>query len=41
MTETPVVMLVGAGMIALGILVAAWIVASIVRQNRKDRSFPE
>jgi hypothetical protein len=41
MTETPVVMLVGAGMIALGILVAAWIVVSIVRQNRKDRSFPE
>jgi hypothetical protein len=41
MTETPVVMLVGAGMIALGILVVAWIVVSIVRQNRKDRSFPE
>jgi hypothetical protein len=41
MTEAPVVMLVGAGMIVLGTLVAVWIVVSIVRQNRKDRSFPE
>ena len=41
MNETPVVMLIGAGMIVLGALVAVWIVVSIVRQNRKDRSFPE
>jgi hypothetical protein len=41
MAETPVAMLVGAGMIVLGTLVAVWIVISIVRQNRRDRSFPE
>jgi hypothetical protein len=41
MAETPVVMLLGAGMIVLGTLVAVWIAVSIVRQNRKDRSFPE
>jgi hypothetical protein len=41
MTETPVVMLIGAGMILIGTVVAVWIVISIVRQNRKDRSFPE
>jgi hypothetical protein len=41
MTETPVVILIGAGMILIGTVVAVWIVISIVRQNRKDRSFPE
>jgi hypothetical protein len=41
MAETPLAMLVGAGMIALGTLVAVWIAISIVRQNRRDRSFPE
>jgi hypothetical protein len=41
MAETPVVMLIGAGMIVLGTLVAVWIAVSIVRQNRKDHSFPE
>jgi hypothetical protein len=41
MAEAPIVVLVGAGMILLGTLVAVWIVISIVRQNRKDRSFPE
>ena len=41
MTETPVAVLIGAGMIVIGTLVAVWIAVSIVRQNRKDRSFPE
>jgi hypothetical protein len=41
MAEAPIVVLIGAGMILLGTLVAVWIVISIVRQNRKDRSFPE
>lgn len=41
MAETPLAMLVGAGMIVLGTVVAVWIAISIVRQNRRDRSFPE
>jgi hypothetical protein len=41
MAEAPVAMLVGAGMILLGTLVAVWIIISIVRQNRRDRFFPE
>ena len=41
MAETPLAMLIGAGMIVLGTLVAAWIVISIVSSNSKDRSFPE
>jgi hypothetical protein len=41
MTEVPIAVLVGAGMILLGIGVAVWIVISIVRQSRKDQSFPE
>jgi hypothetical protein len=39
MGETPVVVLIGAGMILLGTAVAVWIVVSIVRQSRKDQSF--
>jgi hypothetical protein len=35
MTELPVAVLVGAGMILLGTGVALWIIVSIVRQNRK------
>jgi hypothetical protein len=35
MTELPVAVLVGAGMIFLGTGVALWIIVSIVRQNRK------
>jgi hypothetical protein len=41
MTELPVAVLVGAGMILLGTAVAIWIIVSIVRQNRKDQSFPD
>jgi hypothetical protein len=41
MGETPVAVLIGAGMILLGTAVAVWIVVSIVRQSRKDQSFPD
>jgi hypothetical protein len=41
MTEVPMAVLIGAGMILLGTLIAVWIVVSIVRQNRKDQSFPD
>ena len=39
MTEVPLAVLIGAGMILLGTGVAVWIVVSIVRQSRKDDSF--
>jgi hypothetical protein len=38
MSELPLPVLIGAGMILLGTAVAVWIVVSIVRQNRKDQS---
>ena len=41
MTEVPLAVLIGAGMILLGTAVAIWIVVSIVRQSRKDESFPD
>jgi hypothetical protein len=41
MTELPAAVLIGAGMILLGTSVAIWIIVSIVRQNRKDQSFPD
>jgi hypothetical protein len=41
MTEVPVAVLIGAGMIILGTGVAVWIVVSIIRQSRKEQSFPE
>jgi hypothetical protein len=41
MGEVPLAVLIGAGMIFLGTAVAVWIVASIVRQNRKDQTFPD
>jgi hypothetical protein len=41
MSELPLAVLIGAGMILLGTAVAIWIVVSIVRQNRKDQSFPD
>ena len=41
MSELPLAVLIGAGMILLGTAVAIWIVVSIVRQSRKDQSFPE
>ena len=41
MSEVPMAVLIGAGMILLGTLVAVWIVVSIVRQNRKDQVFPD
>jgi hypothetical protein len=39
MSDLPIVVLLGAGMIFLGTGVAMWIVVSIVRQSRKDESF--
>ena len=39
MSDLPIVVLLGAGMIFLGTGVAVWIVVSIVRQSRKDESF--
>jgi hypothetical protein len=41
MGEIPLAVLIGAGMILLGTAVAIWIVLSIIRQNRKDQSFPD
>jgi hypothetical protein len=41
MSELPLAVLIGAGMILLGTVVAIWIVVSIVRQNGKDQSFPD
>ena len=41
MSEVPVAVLIGAGMILLGTGVAVWIIVSIVRQGRKDQSFPD
>jgi hypothetical protein len=41
MTDVPIAVLIGAGMILLGTAVAVWIVVSIVRQSRKDQSFPD
>jgi hypothetical protein len=41
MSELPLAVLIGAGMIFSGTAVAVWIVVSIVRQNRKDQSFPD
>jgi len=41
MSELPLAVLIGAGMILLGTAVAIWIVVSIVRQNRKDQTFPD
>ena len=41
MTEVPIAVLIGAAMILLGTGVAVWIVVSIVRESRKDRSYPE
>jgi hypothetical protein len=41
MTELPIAVLIGAGMIILGTGVAVWIVVSIVRQSRRDESFPD
>ena len=41
MSELPLAVQIGAGMILLGTAVAVWIVFSIVRQNRKDESFPD
>jgi hypothetical protein len=41
MSELPLAVLIGAGMILSGTAVAIWIVVSIVRQNRKDQSFPD
>jgi hypothetical protein len=41
MSELPLAVLIGAGMILSGTAVAIWIVISIVRQNRKDQSFPD
>ena len=39
MTELPIAVLIGAGMILLGTGVAVWIVVSIVRQSRRDETF--
>jgi hypothetical protein len=41
MGEIPLAVLIGAGMILLGTAVAIWMVLSIIRQNRKDQSFPD
>ena len=41
MSELPLAVLIGAGMILSGTAVAIWIVVSIVRQNRKNHSFPD
>jgi hypothetical protein len=41
MTELPMPLIIGSIMILLGTAVAVWIAISIVRQNRKDQSFPE
>jgi hypothetical protein len=41
MSELPLAVLIGAGMILLSTAVAIWIVVSIVTQSRKDQSFPE
>jgi len=41
MTELPMPLIIGSVMILLGTAVAVWISISIVRQNRKDQSFPE
>jgi hypothetical protein len=41
MNELPLAVLIGAGMIILGTAVAVWIVVSIVRENRKDKVYPD
>jgi hypothetical protein len=41
MSDLPLAVLIGAGMILLGTAVAIGIVVSIVRQNRKDQTFPD
>ncbi len=41
MPDTPIAVLIGAGMVVLGTLVAVWVMISIVRQNRKGDPLPE